>query len=169
MSSPRHDDGGIWVGREQEEADQGRRPDDITSFFHGRRLRLPPAVRARWLPPRRPTPPASRPNMCSGTASPTGAISRRSKTLRGLFSGNFPDPPSNHDSFTNGPVAVQLLAKSLGLNADPSLWLTGFKDPAGLFDPGFSPERTTPSAERHRVDAEGRDSRNQPAGTGCGV
>jgi phospholipase/lecithinase/hemolysin len=54
------------------------------------------------------------------------------------FLGNFPDPPSNHDSFTNGPVAVQLLAQSLGLNADPSLWLTGFKDPAGLF-PGFVP------------------------------
>jgi phospholipase/lecithinase/hemolysin len=56
----------------------------------------------------------------------------------GSFLGNFPDPPSNHDSFTNGPVAVQLLANSLGLNANPSLWLTGFKDPAGLF-PGFVP------------------------------
>jgi phospholipase/lecithinase/hemolysin len=59
------------------------------------------------------------------------------ENVGGLFSGNFPDPPSNHDSFTNGPVAVQLLANSLGLNADPSLWLTGFKDPAGLF-PGFT-------------------------------
>jgi phospholipase/lecithinase/hemolysin len=58
----------------------------------------------------------------------------------GFFLGNFPDPPSNHDSFTNGPVAVQLLAQSLGLNADPSLWLTGFKDPAGLFGgPSFVP------------------------------
>jgi phospholipase/lecithinase/hemolysin len=57
----------------------------------------------------------------------------------GKFLGNFPDPPSNHDSFTNGPVAVQLLAQSLGLNADPSLWLTGFKDPANLFGPGFAP------------------------------
>jgi phospholipase/lecithinase/hemolysin len=56
----------------------------------------------------------------------------------GSFFGNFPDPPSNHDSFTNGPVAVQLLAQSLGLNANPSLWVTGFKDPAGLF-PGFTP------------------------------
>jgi phospholipase/lecithinase/hemolysin len=60
------------------------------------------------------------------------------ENVLGLFSGNFPDPPSNHDSFTNGPVAVQLLAQSLGLNANPSLWLTGFKDPAGLF-PGFIP------------------------------
>ncbi len=46
---------------------------------------------------------------------------------------NYPDPPSNHDSFTNGPVAVQLLAKSFGLTADPSLFLTGFKDVNGLF------------------------------------
>jgi phospholipase/lecithinase/hemolysin len=37
---------------------------------------------------------------------------------------SFPDPPSFHDSFTNGPVAVQLLAESLGLSANPSLWLT---------------------------------------------
>ena len=58
----------------------------------------------------------------------------------GFFLGNFPDPPSNHDSFTNGPVAVQLLAQSLGLNANPSLWVTGFKDPAGLFGgPSFVP------------------------------
>jgi phospholipase/lecithinase/hemolysin len=62
------------------------------------------------------------------------------ENVLGLFSGNFPDPPSNHDSFTNGPVAVQLLAQSLGLNANPSLWLTGFKDPAGLFGgPAFVP------------------------------
>lgn len=46
---------------------------------------------------------------------------------------NYPDPPSNHDSFTNGPVAVQLLAKSLGLNADPSVFVTGFMDVHGLF------------------------------------
>ncbi len=46
---------------------------------------------------------------------------------------NYPDPPSNHDSFTNGPVAVQLLAKSMGLNADPSLFVTAFKDVNGLF------------------------------------
>jgi phospholipase/lecithinase/hemolysin len=58
----------------------------------------------------------------------------------GSFFGNFPDPPSFHDSFTNGPVAVQLLAQSLGLNANPSLWVTDFKDPAGLFGgPAFVP------------------------------
>ena len=37
---------------------------------------------------------------------------------------NFPDPPSYHESFTNGPVSVQLLAQSLGLSLNPSLWLT---------------------------------------------
>jgi phospholipase/lecithinase/hemolysin len=46
---------------------------------------------------------------------------------------NFPNPPSYHDSFTNGPVAVQGLAQSFGLNADPSLWVTGFQDPHDLF------------------------------------
>jgi phospholipase/lecithinase/hemolysin len=51
----------------------------------------------------------------------------------GFYFGNFPDPPSYHDSFTNGPVAVQGLAQSLGLNANPSLWVTDFKDPADLF------------------------------------
>jgi outer membrane lipase/esterase len=51
----------------------------------------------------------------------------------------FPNPPSYHDSFTNGPVAVQLLAQSLGGNANPSLWVTGFKDIHGLFGSGFVP------------------------------
>ena len=36
-----------------------------------------------------------------------------------VYFGNFPDPPSYHDSHTNGPVAVQLLAESLGLNPIP--------------------------------------------------
>jgi phospholipase/lecithinase/hemolysin len=57
----------------------------------------------------------------------------------GVFLGNFPNPPSFHDAQTNGPVAVQILAQSLGLNANPSLWLTGFQDPAGLFDPSTVP------------------------------
>jgi phospholipase/lecithinase/hemolysin len=43
--------------------------------------------------------------------------------------GAFPDPPSFDNGFTNGPVAVQLLAQSLGLSANASLWLTG--PPAG--------------------------------------
>ena len=43
----------------------------------------------------------------------------------------FTDPPSFHDSFTNGTVAVQLLAQSLGLSANPSDWLTSPIAPAG--------------------------------------
>jgi phospholipase/lecithinase/hemolysin len=46
---------------------------------------------------------------------------------------NFPNPPSFHDSFTNGPVAAQLLATKLGLSYSPSLWLTGFHDVFNLF------------------------------------
>jgi phospholipase/lecithinase/hemolysin len=38
--------------------------------------------------------------------------------------GPFPNPPSFDNSFTNGPVAAQLLAQSLGLSANASLWLT---------------------------------------------
>ena len=53
--------------------------------------------------------------------------------LAEILGANFPNPPSNHDSFTNGPVAVQLLAQSYGLNANPSLWVSGFTDPHGLF------------------------------------
>jgi phospholipase/lecithinase/hemolysin len=43
----------------------------------------------------------------------------------------FTDPPSFQDSFTNGPVAVELLAESLGLSANPSDWLTQPIVPAG--------------------------------------
>ncbi len=57
----------------------------------------------------------------------------------GTTKGNFPNPPSYHDSFTNGPVAVQLLANSLGLTLDPSLFLTGFRDVGNLFGPNFTP------------------------------
>jgi phospholipase/lecithinase/hemolysin len=65
-----------------------------------------------------------------GNLAETGVL----QGLAGLpTSANFPNPPSNHDSFTNGPVAVQLLAQSLGLNADPSLFVTGFKDVHTLF------------------------------------
>lgn len=65
-----------------------------------------------------------------GNLAETGALQGRA----GLpLNTNFPSPPSNHDSFTNGPVAVQVLANSLGLNADPSLFVTGFKDVHGLF------------------------------------
>ena len=45
--------------------------------------------------------------------------------------GQFPNPPSYHDSFTNGPVSAERLAVALGLTADPSLWVTGRLTPAG--------------------------------------
>jgi outer membrane lipase/esterase len=51
--------------------------------------------------------------------------------LAAAFGAPFPNPPSFDSSFTNGPVAVQLLAQSLGLSANPSLWLTGPAVPAG--------------------------------------
>jgi phospholipase/lecithinase/hemolysin len=51
--------------------------------------------------------------------------------LAAALGGNFPDPPSYDNSFTNGPVAVQLLAESLGLSANASLWLTAPSVPAG--------------------------------------
>jgi outer membrane lipase/esterase len=46
---------------------------------------------------------------------------------------NFPNPPSFHDSFTNGPVAASILASKLGFTLTPSLWLTGFHDTFNLF------------------------------------
>ena len=53
--------------------------------------------------------------------------------LAEIYQTNFPNPPSYHDSFTNGPVAAQLLATRLGVSYNPSLWVTGFKDVYGLF------------------------------------
>jgi phospholipase/lecithinase/hemolysin len=52
----------------------------------------------------------------------------------------YPDPPSYHDAYTNGPVAVSLLAQSLGLpSLQPSLWANGFSDVNNIFPPGFVP------------------------------
>jgi outer membrane lipase/esterase len=51
----------------------------------------------------------------------------------------FADPPSFHNSFTNGPVAVSVLASRLGLTADASLWVTGFADKFGIFGPDYVP------------------------------
>lgn len=47
--------------------------------------------------------------------------------------GAFPNPPSNHSSFTNGPVAVEVVAQKLGLAADPSYWLNNFTDQNNLY------------------------------------
>ena len=41
-------------------------------------------------------------------------------------------PPFFHDSFTNGPTAVQVMASRLGLNADASLFPTAGQDIYGL-------------------------------------
>ena len=49
---------------------------------------------------------------------------------------NFPLPPFFNDSFTNGPVAVQVMANLLGLQANASLYPTGGKDIFGLGLPG---------------------------------
>jgi outer membrane lipase/esterase len=65
------------------------------------------------------------------------SLSDNGNLAEGLYGTNFPNPPSYHDSFTNGPVAAQLLATRLGLGYNPSLWLTGFTDVHGLFGPGF--------------------------------
>ncbi len=46
---------------------------------------------------------------------------------------NFPNPPSFHDSFTNGPAAVSVLAATLGVPLTPSLWVTAFHDTFNLF------------------------------------
>ena len=45
---------------------------------------------------------------------------------------HFPSPPFFHDSFTNGPTAVQVMAQRLGLTEDPSLFPTGFVDSHNL-------------------------------------
>jgi outer membrane lipase/esterase len=72
----------------------------------------------------------------TGNLAETGILQARA----GLPVTNFPNPPSNHDSFTNGPVAVQVLANDLGLNANPSLWVTGLRDVNNLFGgPSYTP------------------------------
>ncbi len=52
--------------------------------------------------------------------------------LADILGHHFPSPPFFHDSFTNGPTAVQVMAQKLGLAAEPSLFPTGFVDTHGL-------------------------------------
>ena len=52
--------------------------------------------------------------------------------LADILGHHFPSPPFFHDSYTNGPVAVQVMAQKLGLAAEPSLFPTGFADTRGL-------------------------------------
>lgn len=57
--------------------------------------------------------------------------------LADIFGHHFPDPPFFHDSFTNGPTAVQVMSARFGLSADPSLFPTAFADPYRLgYPPG---------------------------------
>ncbi len=52
--------------------------------------------------------------------------------LADALGGHLPSPPTFHDSFSNGPVAVQVMAQLMGLTEDPSLFPTGFADVHGL-------------------------------------
>ncbi|MEO8935689.1 MAG: SGNH/GDSL hydrolase family protein, partial [Burkholderiaceae bacterium] len=61
------------------------------------------------------------------------SLSDNGNLAEAFYRQNFPNPPSYHDSFTNGPVAAQVLASRLGLTLNPSLFLTGFQDVFGLF------------------------------------
>jgi outer membrane lipase/esterase len=138
MSSPRHHDGRIWSAANKKKPTRG----DV-QMIHKFRPRATCALAACCWSALFGVSPANAAGFTAeyvfgDSLSDRGNIAELGNVL-GLIHGNFPDPPSNHDSYTNGPVAVQLLAQSLGLNANPSLWLTGFKDPAGLFDPSTVP------------------------------
>lgn len=61
------------------------------------------------------------------------SLSDNGNLAEAYYRQNFPNPPSYHDSFTNGPVAAEVLANRLGLSLTPSLFLTGFHDVFGLF------------------------------------
>lgn len=61
------------------------------------------------------------------------SLSDNGNLAEGFYHQNFPSPSSYHDSFTNGPVAAEVLANRLGLSLTPSLFLTGFSDLFGLF------------------------------------
>lgn len=61
------------------------------------------------------------------------SLSDNGNLAEAFYRQNFPSPPSYHDSFTNGPVAAEVLAGRLGLTLTPSLFLTGFRDVYGLF------------------------------------
>ena len=65
------------------------------------------------------------------------SLSDNGNLAEAFYRVNFPSPPSYHDSFTNGPVAAEVLANRLGVALRPSLFLTGFQDIFGLFGPGF--------------------------------
>ena len=70
--------------------------------------------------------------------------------LAGLI-GAFPHPPSFDNSFTNGPVAVQLLAQSLGLSANASLWLTSPSSHLFAFLPAWGLAAPCPRLSRSHL------------------
>ncbi len=61
------------------------------------------------------------------------SLSDNGNLAEAFYRQNFPNPPSYHDSFTNGPVAAEVLAGRLGVSLTPSLFLTGYQDVFGLF------------------------------------
>lgn len=103
----------------------------------------------------------------------------------------FTDPPSFNNSFTNGPVAVQLLAESLGLSANASLWLTSPTPQGTNYAVGGATSATPPKGvinllnqvdaysafESGRADSNalyvvmigGNDVRNAALGAGAGA
>ena len=61
------------------------------------------------------------------------SLSDNGNLAEAFYRQNFPNPPSYHDSFTNGPVAAERLANAVGLTLTPSLFVTGFRDVNNLF------------------------------------
>ena len=65
------------------------------------------------------------------------SLSDNGNLAEAFYRQNLPNPPSYNNSFTNGPVAAEVLANRLGVALRPSLFLTGFQDVFGLYGPGF--------------------------------
>src|SRR3984957_19323440 len=101
MSSSRQHGGRIWVGRAQEDADQGRRP--MTHKFSRAAFALAACSVAVFA--------ASAADAADFSAEDVFGDSLSDDGKLASIGVKFTDPPSFHDSFTNGPVAVQLLAQ----------------------------------------------------------
>ncbi len=61
------------------------------------------------------------------------SLSDNGNLAEAFFRQNFPNPPSFHNAFTNGPTAAEILANRLGFSLTPSLFVTGFRDIYGLY------------------------------------
>ena len=116
-------------------------------------------------------------NTCSATASPTPAISPpagSSSRFAGQPIANFPDPPSYHDSFTNGPCCGAGTCRPGGLKTPITSAFLGYRLPGyprSRSAPVSCPARTTRSArsDRRRQHSHGQHPGCQPAPTGRGV